>query len=206
MRARRPVSTILVATVALVVGLCLGSAGTASAAGALTKGTVKKIAAQVVAKKAAGLRVAHAATADGATTVGGLTAAALSTTPTVYTISSVGIPGQEKQWLLPQLSPGTYDMRFQAAILPSANGTTVACGFRDPLNTANTYGLDAATFVSPFIAACVDGGAVHTVTVGENTSLVCSLDGGTFTLKPDITITVTLLNGRTAGSTPTLLP
>jgi hypothetical protein len=217
MRTLRPVSTVLVTAAALALGLGLGSAGTATAAGALTTGVVKKIAVKVVKQQASSLAVAHATSADrairadqatsadNATTLGGLTAASLSTTPTVYTITSVGTPGQQKEWPLPQLTPGTYDMRFNAAIKPSLAGATVACGFLDPLNTSNNYALTAATYVSPFVAAWPIGGTVHTIVTGENTSLVCSLTGGTFTLLPDITITITRLNGTTAGTT-TLLP
>jgi hypothetical protein len=120
----------------LVLGLGLGSMGTAHAA-ALSTGAVKKIAAKVVSKAAPKLSVAHAATADSASSATNAANAAnaanadkldnldssdLKTTVFSFTVSPT-VGAASKVYSLPGLPTGTY-LASYSVITNTTNSVT----------------------------------------------------------------------------------
>src|SRR3954451_14496023 len=106
----RPRWAVGLAVAGLVLGLGLGSVGTAVAGPAVTKRLVKKVAAKVVAKKAPTLSVAHSATAGDAATLDGLDGSALKTLVYHYTLPAE--PFGAHNYTSPSLPAGTYVMSY----------------------------------------------------------------------------------------------
>ena len=182
MKQRRSSLPLLV--VVAVVGLGLGSIGSAVAGPALTSGQVKKIAAKVVKKQAPGLSVSHAATADkattattaltagNATTLNGQAASSYLEHASVYqTVQST--PTDNVLITIP-LAPGDYRVSYYAFLWGALAGNSGCYLVRYPpgglpFSAAQTYADDAGDGQNPGYS----GSAVVSLPAGQLLSLIC---------------------------------
>ena len=157
----------MVAVLAVVLALIVGSLGTATASG-LTKGAVKKIAAKVVKKQGPKLTVASASNANNANALAGQPRAAYLDNATVYS-TTITSPISETSITIP-LGPGTYHLSY-SAYLSGAGVSAGSCffsqfqGTTEFLNTGDDWGSTG-----------LSGSAVVTVTPGQVVKLYCSAD------------------------------
>jgi hypothetical protein len=174
-RARPSASLV---TAVLVLGLALGSVGTATAGGLTTK-AVQKIAAKVVKKKAKKLSVGHArtaTTATSATQLGGLPPSAYQNRAFTVTLStSTGVTSFYKA-----LPAGIPNGTYQISVYVTATESSSTMPFYCELNAVNGAEKLVDAFGQLYQNFAILS-ATRVVTVDGPMALFCRTLSGSFT-------------------------
>ena len=196
-------SSIPLLVVVAAVALALGSLGTATAGGALSKGKVKKIATKVVNKAAPDLSVKSAqtastastattattaTTASNATQLGGQPAAAYQNNSFRYRLP-VQAAAADRVYSFPGLPAGKYLFTYNVVALGGAAG--MYCYLRPTAANVDGEGYQFAVVAAGAAATSSSGIVDATATV----NLRCNSGGGNFViydganLRPSVTFT-----------------